>query len=100
MSLDWTEEYSKPKTLTTLIIAWATTQNYKIFERNVLTIEENDIKSTFSKIKEILEDSIILKVSLLCKFSTNCVRHRHIKKFFLMFSEMETFFLSSRRAEF
>ncbi|XP_063405678.1 uncharacterized protein LOC134689641 [Mytilus trossulus] len=60
---DWTEVHSKPKALTTLIIAWATTQNRKIFDRNVLTIEENDIKNTFSKIKEILEDSTLPKIT-------------------------------------
>ncbi|CAC5388600.1 unnamed protein product [Mytilus coruscus] len=79
VSFDWTELHSKPKTLTTVIIAWATKQNSKLFERNVLTIEENDINSTLSKIKEILEDSIITKVTFNPRADFTSLLHYGIK---------------------
>ncbi|XP_052086278.1 uncharacterized protein LOC127723618 [Mytilus californianus] len=79
VSFDWTEVHSKPKALTTVIIAWATKQNSKLFERNVLTIEENDIKSTLPKIKEILEDSITTKVTFNPRADFTSLLHYGIK---------------------
>lgn len=43
LSFDWIELHPKPKALRTVTIAWTEKEKNKLFERNVLTIEESDI---------------------------------------------------------